>query len=309
MSTTINSTSVLTIPKLPSEICLSSATLPTFNGIYSLIAPALIYPPPFKIILPTLPTMPSPLFATLYSQNLELAKFAVEAQTALLLTTCKAIIDPLLAIVGGALPKIPVINLDLVDLLSLNPQVLIEKVKQAVLAKVPFPYVTIPFYLTLNIPEFQYMQIASLIVKNYLISLMLFIQELVSKVADILKFDELGIPLLPTLPQIPTLDELLAQATALIPPLPNVSLNEYRALLFEALSKLSVPGFPPLPGIPNPLIPSLSIIEYELQESLGILMNHLTLLPMNIILEYTLEQLTKVLSFVFPVVCFPITSS
>lgn len=287
------------------QICCGSP-LPTFDSLYSSFAEHLTFPPP-GLVLPAMPTLPSPMFPSAISApNLEMVKTAVELQSAQLMTTCMAMIQPLVDFLGldllSVLPAIPGVNLNLSDILSVNPSALVDAVKEAMVNGIDLPFVPIPFYERLGIPDMSAIQAAANLSKAYVMMLPGFIYGLIDEVTAIL--DIAGMPALPAMPDFDTVKQTLM---SMVPGAESVTeLLSGGLSMSELFSSIAIPGFPGLSGIPSPLIPSISIPEFEFHEAVGVLQNHLSTFSLSLIMDFIDSVLSSFIGFSFPSICIPL---
>jgi len=206
--------------------------------------------------------------------HLEAIKLIGELQNFQLMTTFLAFIQPMADLLSlsldAILPKMPVLNINLLELLSANPSALLETIRTAIKNRVNIPFVEFPFYLTLSIPDFEAVQVLSNLTRYYFNMLVGFVEDLIGSVTDYL--DIAGMIALPTLP---TFAEVLSLAK----------------------TKL---------GIPSPLIPNISIPEFELQEAVGIYMNMAITAAMDAIMSFCTNALSSFLTFTFPTLCITV---
>ena len=320
-------------------ILCADTPIPSFESIWNKIKGEITFPPNinFDFTIPPLPSLPNPIFPDISHFALELSNIAQELQSFQFLQTLYQFIKPLADVIGGAIealiPDIPLLNLNLIDLLALDPTKLYENLRKAILQiqfpdidftipdftfptfslptiPIPeFPTLPIPMFGTLSIPSIELVNTVKLILKDYMNTLMNIIPNLVNQVVGILAL--VGIPTL-QVPQLPTLDEIKAQIAALVQwPDFNITLPEFPPLDFlqgfsisELLSQITVPGFPSF-TIPDPLFPNYSSLEHELIEGLNILYQQMIAYPMQQIMNF-LNQFLSILGFSFPTLCIPL---
>lgn len=326
--------------------------LPTFNALYYEFLPNLTFPPKnFK--LPSLPTIPYPMFPSLTMPNFSMVKLISALQGIQVMNICFAMVKPLVDFLGlsidAILPKIPVLNVNLVEILTGDAEKLVAKVVQAIKDKVQLPYLPLPFNVSFASIEIQAIQMLSNIVSAYMMTIPAIISDLINQVVSMLH-----IPGLPAIPTIPTMDDIIKLiipvANKLIGPILSkiegiknqvdgaiasgmskvAAIQKYasnldqtaKALLNTGLTKIEslehllmakfdisllfnfvIPGFPPLPKLPSPLIPTFSMPEIEFQEAMNILMNHLTTAGLTLIMDFINSVLAPFISFTFPKIC------
>ena len=107
------------------QLC-TNTPIPTFNQLYQSLLDAIAnLPNPIESLsIPNIPPLRNPIFDGKRLLSLELSQIVQALQTWQLNLTIKAILDPLVAIIGGGiddlLPKIPHLDLGLLDILSMN---------------------------------------------------------------------------------------------------------------------------------------------------------------------------------------------
>lgn len=320
-------------------IICADTPIPSFDSIWSKVSGQITFPPniDFDFTIPSLPSLPNPIYPDISHFALELSNIAQELQSYQFLQTLYQFIKPLADVIGGAIsaliPNIPLIGLNLIDLLALDATNLYKSIREAIfsfqfpdidinlpdftlptfsLPNIPipeFPTLPIPMFSTLSIPSIELVNTVKLILKDYMNTLMNIIPNLVNQVVGILEL--VGIPTL-VVPQLPTLDEIKAQIAALVQwPDFDITLPEFPPLDFlknfsvsELLSQITVPGFPSF-SIPDPLFPNYSNFEHELMEGLNILYQEMIAYPMQQIMNF-LNNFLSILGFSFPTICIPI---
>lgn len=300
------------------HLCATSP-IPSIDQLLSQFAPSLTFPPVLRLPaipgLPRfgLPSLPSPLFPDLNIPNLEMVTAALEMQASQMQMTMMGMIQPMLAFVGGALdsflPKIPTLNLSLIDLLAGTPDRIIAAVKAAIANKltIPFPSFVIPspLFPTLTIPSIEAIQTMQMMVSNYMQGLTTKIVGLIGQVTGKLRIG------LPTFPTMPTADQIWAKVMSLVPSLPNMPdfshivdlMRHGVGNLSAMLSSLTFPGLPSLPSLPNPLIPSFHLPDIEFNMGLIAMGNNLVLGMLQPIKAFIDNTLSRFLSFSFPALC------
>lgn len=277
--------------------------LPTFKGLYDSFAGNLTSPP-MPFVFPQMPTLPVPMFPSINVPNLEAVKTLIELQSQQMLGTLIAMIAPLVEYLELAIedliPKIPGLDLSLIDLLEMNPQALYDAVKQKIIDGVGdlWPFIPLPLYTSLSIPDFEIVQIASNLVKQYSMMLVTFITSLITQVTDALEITNM-----PTLPSFPTFDNIKALILAKVPGATTPHEVLTSGISIPEMFNILIPGFPALPALPSPLIPSINIPEFDYIEAMGILMNHLNTSGLSLIMDFIEDTLGQFISFTFPTIC------
>lgn len=285
------------------HIC-ATTSIPGFSSLYNSAISAMRFPPT-TITIPSLPVLPNPIFPGLNSINMEIVTMIQRLQSYQLLTTFKAFLQPLVVFLGisleSILPKIPHTNLTLLDLLVLTPAVI------SILANLPtsilttIPGVPSPLFYTVNAPAIQLVIAIQGIINGYLNTLIGTVVGLINQVVGILHIGGL-----PTIPTVPTMAHL--QAMIILPGLPlakiKALLGQYSLAALLALAVIS--GFPSLPALPHPLIPSINCPEINLMVGLELLYTNYVMYPMTIIFNFIESILSHYLNFTFLKVCITI---
>lgn len=287
------------------SLCTNSP-LPTFKSLYDSFEVNLTFPPQ-GFTFPALPTLPSPMFPSISVPNLEAIKTVAELQSQQIMGTAMAMIQPMIDLLGldlGAiLPKIPYIDVSLTDLLAGDPSVLFQKIKDRLLTGLPnpaWPFIPTPFYFELSMPDISVAQIAGNLVKDYMKVITGFIEGLVGQVTSFLEIA--GMPALPTFPSFEDIEGLILGKVSGATNFLDAIKNEI-GLSVSELFDITIPGFPALPALPSPLVPSIGIPEFDFQESMGILMNHLNTTGLQLVMNFIDSTLGAFLSFSFPTMC------
>jgi len=314
------------------QICLDTP-FPTFNGLHQLFSPLMQLPsitiPPlgdlslpkvsFSLVLPPLPTLPSPPFAGLKIPSLESAMLAAEAGVIQLmtglLTAIKTVAQKLGLALEALLPKIPVLNINLIDLVTADAKALVAAIKAAIKAAIDKGLNTLaglfqlPWNYSFNIPDIDVLQMLQALVRDYLVRVVNILISLVKKVID--KFKKiLGNIKMIELPKLPTFDEIIKLILNLFQ-LPDISaliemirkVPEMIKNIFTALSAFFA-AFGVVFTVPDPLMPDLKMPEIEFKQLLLAFFNDVIMGPFKLLLDFILTILKKVLNFKLPVLCF-----
>jgi len=297
-------------------ILCADTPIPSFDSIWQNLVGEITFPPniSFDFTIPPLPSLLNPIFSDISHFALELSNIAQELQSYQFLQTIYQFIEPLAEVIGSVIssliPSIPVINLNLIDLLSLDPTALYDAVKEAIenLTFPSFPTIPSPLFSGLSVPSFEILLNVKLMLKDYINTLMNIIPDLVQQVSDILT---LGLSEL-VVPQLPSLSEIMEQIANLVEwPDFDINFPSFPPIEFlkgfsisELLSQITVPGFPSF-SIPDPLFPNYSNIEQELLEGLNILYQEMIAYPMQVIMDF-LNDFLSMLGFSFPTLCITI---
>lgn len=285
------------------QLCASDP-LPSFSSIYDSVKSRMTFPPA-GFVFPQLPTIPDPLFPKIRMPNMETMIIAAELQAFQLMNTILGIVKPIIDYLGLAIsaliPKIPGLDINLLDLLTMNASSLYTMVKN-MLPDVVLPFVPYPIYFSLSIPDMEIKNKVTMLIKGYMTSLITTVTEIVGKVVKYIKdVIKIGIPSLPELPKIPTIQELKTMMLAQFPDMPDFKsmLTKYS---LEDIFRIAIPGFPPF-VFPKPLVPNFSSKEIDFTELLNILYNELLLTPLKMIVDFCKNVLSRFIGFAFPTFC------
>lgn len=279
------------------QLC-ATEPLPSFNSIYNNLKSQITYPPtPF--VFPTLPTIPSPLYSSIRNPNLELVAIASELQSFQLMNTFMSVINPIVQFLSlgldSFLPKISGMDINLLNLLSIDASSLYQKMKD-MLPDITLPYVSLPILNSLSIPDFELKNKVTLLIKGYLINLIPNIVGIINSVTGILHLSAL-----PSLPHFPTMEELKNIMLNKFPSVPDIKTLLSKGISLVDIFDFDIPGFPKF-SFPSPLIPNFSSIEVEFTELINILYNEMILTPMKIIVDFC-KNVLGMLGFTFPTFC------
>lgn len=258
--------------------------LPTFDSLYQAMLPNLSWPPVGLPGLPSLPGIPS-MFPTMQMPNTAMVMMTGQLMVQQLLTSSFQMIKPIIEFLGlgmDLIPKIPVLNMSITDLLAASGDELVSKLQGLV------PNI----YFSINIPDVSVVQYLKQLTSSYLTALAGFLQGLIKQVTDKIK-----IPGMPTLPAIPTMDDVKQMLLSQIPPpindLKNIDLN-------ALISNISIPGIPFDFSLPVPFIPTFNIPEIDFNEMLANLYSSIVMMPMDTMKKFIMDKLSSVISLQLP---------
>ena len=295
------------VPSFESIYSSFTYDIPSISTLYALL-------PSFNI--PTLPTLLNPIYSKITNPRLMILKIIQEFQSFSIQSLLNSILSPITSFLGlslrSILPTIPIIGLNLLDLLSMNPTAIYNAVEanlQNIQSNIgSFPFIDLPIYINIHCPDFELVTIVQGIIKGYLNDVINIIPNLITSVLN-----KLGLSnLLPTLPVLPTITELeaaiISYAKSLLPSLPslpNLSNIIESGLRIETLILgLSFPGLT-IPSIPNPLILGFNNPALVLREGIQMLYQEFLNGPLTIIVNFCNTVLSAV-GFSFPPICITI---
>lgn len=285
------------------QICTNTA-VPTYNQLMDAIQAHL---PIVQINVPDILGLLNPIYDRFSNFSLEISQILQELQSFQLMNTLKAMIDPMLSVVGVAidefLPKLPVLDLTLVDLLTMSPVAIYQKVKDAIAEygiEAFEAILPIPIFLTMSIPAIEIVTIVKMLKQYYLSMLVTKVEELVNQVTSILQ-----IPGMPALPAIPTLADIKALALGLFPEATQlIDILKSGVSVASLFSMITIPGIPAL-SLPDPLFPQLSSFDIEINEALVMLRAHMNTVTISSLVDFVEDKLS-VLNIDFPTFCINI---
>lgn len=304
------------------QLCVNSP-LPDFNSLRNSIRGILEIPPlelpklprPFLSIPAfVLPTIPDPIFPSFSSWEIEWDKVVSGLQFTQLSQALLGLFTPVLNFLGMSLnsviPKIPYINISLVDLASgsFNVKAIIENMKglgqealSALCSLVGFQY---PFYFNLSFPDLEFQTLLELLVRDHFGVCANILFNLVNEVADELEVASLSMPTVPTMASLVS-TFVTPKIEALHQSLGSLGKVQIESLFSDILSSFNVPGFSFSKLIPVPFYNHLSIPDIELKEIIKNLYANLVTAPFQILMDFI--ENTLQLSVSIPLLCIPIT--
>nr|WP_314367411.1 hypothetical protein [uncultured Acinetobacter sp.] len=270
--------------------------------------------------------LPVPIFAKISQFSLEISQIAQYFASMNLVNLLMQMIKPMVSILGLALdsilPKIPILNISIIQLLAMSPNelkaLLIEKYHEIGddLFKAFAAFIPFPFYLNLDIPEFAINALIKAIYNMCITSLIGIASGLINDVLSLLKIaGSLQLPTLPTLSDVQSAIKAIAVAKIAEAGAPIIEfVNEVEAFAYLAknmglkisdlISELSFPGFPKI-TLPDPLLPSLSSIEIELKEAINIYMQAMEAELVNQLVGF-INSVLAILGIQFNQICIQI---
>lgn len=285
------------------QICTNTA-VPSYNQLLEAIQAHL---PIVQINVPDILGLLNPIYDRFSNFSLEISQILQELQSFQLMNTLKAMIDPLLSVVGLAvdefLPKLPVLGLTLVDLLTMSPATIYQKVRDAIAEygiEAFEAILPVPIFLTMSIPAIEIVTIVKMLKQYYITMVVTKVEVLVKQVTSILQ-----IPGMSALPTIPTLADIKALAFGLFPDAGQlIDILKTGISVSSLFSMFSIPGIPVL-TLPEPLFPKLSSFDIEINEALVMLRAHMNTVAITSLVSFVEEKLS-ILNIEFPTFCINI---
>lgn len=258
--------------------------IPSFDSLYQAMLPNLTWPPVGLPGVPALPGIPT-MFPTVQMPNTAMVMATGQLMVQQLMTSAFQMIKPIVEYLGLAMdliPKIPVLNMSITDLLAASGDELVAKLK----GLVP------NLYWSINIPDVSIVQYLKQLTSNYLAALSMFLQSIIKQVTDKIK-----IPGMPALPSIPTMEDVKNMLIAQIPP-PIMNLKDID--LNALIAGISIPGLPFDFSLPVPFIPTFQIPEIDFNEMLANLYSSIVMIPLETMKKFILDKLGSVIQLELP---------
>lgn len=252
------------------------------------------------------------MFPDVKFPNMEMVTTVMELQLTQMMNTIMGMLTPLTNFLSvdllGLLPSVPVLNLKLPDILNGNPSALIQSVKDKIAAGFTFPGIPTPLFPDITFPDMSGLMTTLNLIKSYITQLPATIFGLIGQVTN-----KLNIGAMPALPTMPTMDQIQAMVMANLPPLPNIPnpqtyMDALKSKIPANLAfNFTIPGFPAIPALPSPLIPSVSFPEFDFYAGFGNMLDHIATYSLQKCMDFcnTISQI----SFSFPTMCIPFTPS
>lgn len=251
------------------------------------------------ISLPNLLSLPDPLFLGYSNIIQELMEVidAIKYQADTL--TMMNIFKPLASVIGGALediiPKIPTLNFSIIDIVSGNIQGLYDAILSALKQGVKLPYLPTNLFESFSNYTKEALLSLKIILVGYKGLLLDTMQGMIKKAMSILDISGL----LPTLPKIPSIEELKQMVLAAFPDYTSWYELITNVDVIKIISIFGLGAFL-LPEID--FIPNFSNIEQYLMESFNQISDHYSTLGLTMLVDFV-ESNLGMLGFSFPLFC------
>lgn len=249
-----------------------------------------------EIPIPNLLGLPDPIFSDYSNILQELMEIidAIKYQADTL--TMMNIFKPLVSVIGGSLedllPKIPVLNFSIIDIVNGNIQGLYDAVVEALRNGITLPFLPVDMFENFSNYAKESLLALKMILVGYKEILLDTMQGMIKQVMSIL--DISGV--LPTLPTIPSIDQLKDIALAAFP--------EYESW-YEIITNVGISKIIGLFGLDsfilpeNLFIPNFSNYEQYLMDTFNQIKDHYLTLGLSMLVEFV-ENVLGVLNFSFP---------
>lgn len=251
------------------------------------------------ISLPNLLGLPDPIFLGYSNIIQELMEVidAIKYQADTL--TIMNIFKPLMSVIGGALediiPKIPTLNFSIIDIVNGNIQGLYDAIIMALKQGIKLPYLPTNLFESFSNYTKEALLSLKIILVGYKGLLLDTMQDMIKKAMSILDISGL----LPTLPKIPSIEELKQMVLAAFPDYTSWYDLITNVDVIKIISIFGLGAFL-LPEID--FIPNFSNIEQYLMESFNHISDHYSTVGLTMLVDFV-ENNLGMLGFSFPLFC------
>ena len=251
------------------------------------------------ISLPNLLGLPDPIFLGYSNIIQELMEVidAIKYQADTL--TMMNIFKPLVSVIGGALediiPKIPTLNFSIIDIVSGNIQGLYDAILEALKQGIKLPYLPTNLFESFSNYTKEALLSLKIILVGYKGLLLNTMQDMIKKAMSILDISGL----LPTLPKIPSIEELKKMVLAAFPDYTSWYELITNVDVMKIISIFGLGAFL-LPEID--FIPNFSNIEQYLMEIFNQISDHYSTMGLTMLVDFV-ENNLGMLGFSFPLFC------
>ena len=271
--------------------------------------------------------IPIPIYLDISQYSNEISQMIQYWQSRLSVKTLMAMIRPMASLLGQSLadllPKIPFLNISIIELMEMDANVLRQRVKetlkqhgQAFLDALS-AFLPLPIYFGMSIPSFEINAIIKAIYNFSCTGLIELVKGLIDQVLSKLKINAvLTLPKLPTLKELQTMiiEMIKAKAEAIAGQVIDAFNNEFEAikhamqvLKMDINAIFAMIQFPSLPVIkfPSPFYPDFSCLAFELREAMQMYMQAIMMAVMEKIVSFV-KAVLSILNIQFPSVCIDI---
>ena len=271
--------------------------------------------------------LPIPIYLDISQYSNEISQMIQYWQSRLSVKTLLSMIQPMVDLLGlklaDLLPKIPFLNISIVDLMAIDANVLKQKVKDALdrygqdFLDALSAFLPLPIYFGLSIPSFEINAMIKAIYNMCTSGLMELVTNLIDQVLSKLKINAvLTLPKLPTLKELQTMiiEMIKAKAEAIAGQVIDAFTNEFEAikhamqiLKMDINAIFAMIQFPSLPVIkfPSPFYPDFSCLAFELREAMQMYMQAMMMAVMEKIVSFV-KAVLSILNIQFPSICIDI---
>lgn len=271
--------------------------------------------------------IPIPIYLDLSQYSNEVSQMIQYWQSRLSVNTLMAMIRPMASLLGQSLadllPKIPLLNISILELMEMDANALRQRVKdtlkqhgQAFLDALS-AFLPLPIYFGLSIPSFEINAIIKAVYNFSGAGLIELVKGLIDQVLSKLKINAVL-----TLPKLPSLKELQAmimqtvkaKIEAVTGAVAEAFANEFeavkqavQALKMDINAVFEMIRFPPLPAVkfPSPFYPDFSCLALELREAMQMYLQAMMAAVTEQIVSFV-KAVLSILNIQFPSVCIDI---
>lgn len=271
--------------------------------------------------------IPIPIYLDISQYSNEISQMIQYWQSRLSVKTLMAMIKPMASLLGQSLedllPKIPFLNISIIELMEMDANALRQRVKetlkqhgQAFLDALS-AFLPLPIYLGLSIPSFEINAMIKAIYNFSCTGLIELVKGLIDQVLSKLKINAvLTLPKLPTLKELQTMimQTVKAKAEVLAGQVMDAFTNEFEAiqhamqiLKMDINAIFAMIQFPQLPAMkfPSPFYPDFSCLAFELREAMQMYMQAMMMAVMEKIVSFV-KAVLSILNIQFPSICIDI---
>lgn len=255
-----------------------------------------------QVKIPIIPTLQEYIYEGYSSVMEEINEFIEGLKNCQDMLSQFNIIKVLADVIGGAIedliPKIPIINISIIDILSGNIKYLYDSVKQMILEQIQIPFVPLPLYETIGNYTKEVVASVKMILTAYKNMLTTAIIDMVKQVLDILEISAI----LPLLFTIPTVEELKELLLSLFPDVSSIYelIKKYDIDYIMDMLKSILPF--PIPNFTHPTTKFFSSLEEELNQKLNQIADFAGSLNMKMVIDFIKDNLSM-LGIEFPTIC------
>lgn len=255
-----------------------------------------------QVKIPVIPTLQEYIYEGYSSVMDEINEFIEGLKNYQDMLSQFSIIKVLADVIGGAIedliPKIPVIDISIIDILSGNIKALYDAVKQMILDQIQIPFVPLPLYETISNYTKEVVASVKMILTAYKNMITTAITGMVNQVLDILEISAI----LPLLFTIPTVEELKEILLSLFPDVSSIYelIKKYDIDYIMDMLKNILPF--PIPDFTPPTTKFFSSLEEELNQKLNQIADFAGSLNMKMIIDFIKDNLSM-LGIEFPTIC------
>ena len=271
--------------------------------------------------------LPIPIYLDISQYSNEISQMIQYWQSRLSVKTLLSMIQPMVDLLGlklaDLLPKIPFLNISIIELMAMDANVLKQKVKDALdlygqaFLDALSAFLPLPIYFGLSIPSFEINAMIKAIYNFSCTGLIELVKGLIDQVLSKLKINAvLTLPKLPTLKELQTMivEMIKTKAEEIAGQVIDAFTNEFEAikhamqiLKMDINAIFAMIQFPSLPVIkfPSPFFPDFSCLAFELREAMQMYMQAMMMAVMEKIVSFV-KAVLSILNIQFPSICIDI---